>query len=147
MPEPSLSLDMPKWLQLQAVQDEVNAGTRYRADPDLYGRADYWAIAAGVGDCEDYALAKLRRLVELGWPREALRIATCWTDSRPDSFHAVLTVDTDKGTYVLDNRYPRVEPWSALPYRWHAREVPGAATWESIGGSSEAIDPQAGWPG
>lgn len=125
-----VSLTADLWVQLSDVQRDVNASTTYRSDPDLYGRPEFWAVADGAGDCEDYALAKLRRLVELGWPRQDLRLATCWCED--GGYHAVLTVDTDRGVYVLDNRQDSVVPWSRLPYRWHLREVPGHSAWETI---------------
>jgi len=47
-------------------------------------------------------------------------------------YHAVLTVNTNKGVYVLDNRYPEVTPWRDLPYRWHKMENPGQYFWVLI---------------
>jgi len=127
-----VQLTQPRYAQLYDVQVAVNAGTTYRTDPDLYGRPEYWTAAEGAGDCEDYALAKLRRLMALGWPRADLRIATCWDET--GGYHAVLTVDTDHGCYVLDNRQPGLVPWAQLPYRWDKRELPGNRQWEAIGG-------------
>jgi predicted transglutaminase-like cysteine proteinase len=116
------------WRQLQEINDRVNQGIRYAPDQG----EDRWDIVegGGTGDCEDYALTKRAALIALGWPGEALRIATAWTPS--GVYHAVLTVDTDRGTYVLDNRYPRVEPWEALPYRWHRRSPARGALWAEI---------------
>ena len=56
----------------------------------------------GYGDCEDYVLLKRKLLMQAGWPREALLI-TVVRDKKGDG-HAVLTVKTDRGEYILDNQ-------------------------------------------
>ena len=56
----------------------------------------------GYGDCEDYVLLKRRMLMQAGWPREALLI-TVVRDKKGDG-HAVLTVKTNRGEFVLDNQ-------------------------------------------
>lgn len=122
-------LDGPAWRQLCAVNGEVNGDTRYTVDAALYGRPDFWEVADGAGDCEDYALAKRAKLRELGWPEDALRLATCTYHGEG---HAVLTIDTDAGCYVLDNRYPQPQPWHVLPYVWHKREAPTGQGWVDI---------------
>lgn len=118
------------WADLSAVQAEINARVGYRADIDLYGLPELWTVADREGDCEDYALAKRRALLDLGWPVEALRLAVCQDET--GGGHAVLTVDTDRGVYVLDNRARFVEPWAALPYRWIKRQAAGGRDWVSI---------------
>lgn len=122
-----------RWAELEAVQAEVNSRVHYRTDMDLYRQADFWTVATTEGDCEDYALAKRQDLMAKGWPVEALRLATCLTEAGEG--HAVLTVDTDHGTYVLDNRWPHVKPWAdltGLGYRWLERQVPGQMAWAQI---------------
>ena len=59
----------------------------------------------GYGDCEDYVLLKRRMLMQAGWPRQALLI-TVVRDKQGDG-HAVLTVKTDKGEFILDNQNDR----------------------------------------
>lgn len=94
------------------------------AAPDI-GNPIYWRIADS-GDCKTYAVAKLRDLVDHGLPRGALHLAILRTETGDG--HAVLTVDTSRGTYVLDNRYPEPAPWATLPYSLWTREgTPG--TW------------------
>ena len=129
----SLVLTDARWKQLRGINSRVNRDIRYVTDMELYGKRDYWTIVEGVGqgDCEDYALTKQFRLKKLLWPASSLRIATCWVETK--QYHAVLTVDTNKGTYVLDNRYKRVMAWGDLPYRWHKRQKPGEYMWENIG--------------
>ena len=50
-------------------------------------------------------LLKRRMLMQAGWPREALLI-TVVRDKKGDG-HAVLTVKTDKGEFILDNQDAR----------------------------------------
>ena len=107
----------------RAVNDAVNASTTYRTDMDLYGAADFWTEAAGEGDCEDYALAKRRRLLDGGAAPEHVRLAVCTTED--GGLHAVLIATTDEGEYVLDNRYADPMPRDALGYRWHTIEQEG----------------------
>ena len=38
---------------------------------------DWTPITETGGDCDSYATAKYERLVQMGWPRERLRLATC----------------------------------------------------------------------
>jgi predicted transglutaminase-like cysteine proteinase len=104
------------------VNKEVNAQITFRNDER---GADLWEVGTTEGDCEDYAIRKLKTLVEEhGFPRGALTLSACRThDGRG---HAVLLVHSDRGVYVMDNLTPRVLPWHRLPYRWVAREEPGA---------------------
>ena len=36
--------------------------------------------------------------------------------------HAILTIATDKGDYVLDNLTQEILPWDRTGYRWLARQ-------------------------
>jgi len=42
-----------------------------------------------------------------------------------------LVVHTDKGDYVLDNRYAIVKNWKELPYRWD--KIQDGKVWRRIG--------------
>jgi predicted transglutaminase-like cysteine proteinase len=77
---------------------------------------DSWDADVASGDCEDYVLTKRKRLIELGWSANALRIAVTYT---PDNTgHAVLVVSTSKGDLVLDNRHNAVLDWRDTDLRW-----------------------------
>lgn len=124
--------------QLATVNAEVNR-LPYQADAARYGRPDFWTDieAAGGGDCEDYALAKRRRLLTSGWPASAVRLATCWTER--EEYHAVLTIDLQgpdgAETWVLDNRFGRVQSaadLARLGYRWDRRQATTGRGWVSI---------------
>jgi predicted transglutaminase-like cysteine proteinase len=86
-----------------------------------WGVVERWSYPDdGKGDCEDYVLLKRRMLIKAGWPREALLI-TVVRDTKGDG-HAVLTVKTDKGDFVLDNQAENVLLWSDTGYRFVKRQ-------------------------
>lgn len=89
---------------------------------------DWTPIADAGGDCDSYATAKYERLVHMGWPRQWLRLATCWVET--GEYHAVLLVDLNGQTWCLDNRYPHPMEFQLLPYRWHKLQVAGTNQWE-----------------
>src|SRR3984885_10991926 len=63
---------------------------------------DHWDYPVdGKGDCKIYALFKRKLLIERGFPRQAL-LMTIVFDLNGEG-HAVLTVKTDRGDFVLDN--------------------------------------------
>ncbi len=89
--------------------------------PKPFGRAEYWTIPTdGYGSCHDYALAKRKELIDIGFPKAALRIAIVVTPWQKR--HAVLTVATDKGDYVLDNLRDDVIAWNETGYTWIERQ-------------------------
>lgn len=111
--------------QLGRVNAKMNSRIKGVSDKSQYGVAEYWEIADRAGDCEDYALAKLKDLRSLAWPKDALDIAVCKISSTGE-YHAVLVVHTDKGDLVLDNLRDRVDLWSDLhDYQWIMVSVGG----------------------
>ena len=132
-PEASpLTLARADWRRVQRINREVNRAIRHREDSAVYGRPDQWALGeAGVGDCEDYALAKRAALIQAGVPARALSIAL--VETRRGESHAVLLIDTDKGAMVLDNLSPWIRRWDQTPYTWIARQTPGdPLTWRAV---------------
>jgi predicted transglutaminase-like cysteine proteinase len=86
----------------------------------------------GYGDCEDYVLLKRRMLLQAGWPREALLITV--VRDKKDEGHAVLTVKTDKGDFILDNQAENVALWSDTGYRFVKRQSQtDPNVWVSLG--------------
>lgn len=124
-------LDAGTWQTLLRVNAAWNEAITPMEDSAHYGVVDYWTIPVdGYGDCEDYALAKRKSLRDLGLPAGSLRMAV--VRMRSGAAHAVLTVATDRGDYVLDNLRADVLPWSATDYAWIAGEIPGQAHWAAI---------------
>ena len=102
-------------------------------DQDHYGVLEKWSYPDdGYGDCEDYVLLKQRMLISAGWPRQALLI-TVVRDEKGEG-HAVLTVRTDKGEFVLDNQNPDILLWSETAYRYVKRQSQSNPNeWVSLG--------------
>ncbi len=98
----------------------MNRAVREVSDLNNFGRSDVWQLPSNKGDCEDFALLKRKRLIELGWPSSVL-LVTVVRDRRLGG-HAVLTVVTDKGDCVLDNRTGRIRLWSKTPYIYFSRQ-------------------------
>lgn len=114
---------------LNLVNAAVNREIRFVLDRTEYDREEYWALPEnGRGDCEDKALEKRRRLAERGLPRGAMRMALVFHRDWLSS-HGVLTIETSRGTYVLDSRTDDVRRWDQVPYNFEARERPDGS-WE-----------------
>jgi predicted transglutaminase-like cysteine proteinase len=106
---------------LQQVNSHVNSTIREVPDLEQYGRDDVWALpTSGKGDCEDFALLKRKLLIERGFPASALAIDVGLTDDGEP--HAVLTVSTTKGDYVLDNLHSAVLPADRSKFTAHSRQ-------------------------
>jgi predicted transglutaminase-like cysteine proteinase len=109
------------WTDLVRINKWVNENVRPMTDMDHWGVVEKWSYPDdGYGDCEDYALLKRRMLTEAGWPREAL-LMTVVREKNGDG-HAVLTVKTDKGEFILDNQETKILLWSETSYRYVKRQ-------------------------
>ena len=88
--------------KIQRINAAVNKSVAPVSDMDHWGVVDQWDYPTdGKGDCEDYALLKRRMLMDEGFPRQAL-LMTVVKEANGDG-HAVLTVKTNRGEFVLDN--------------------------------------------
>lgn len=127
-----VALTPARWRQLSQINDRVNREVRPVTDQDLYGRLENWTYPeAGAGDCEDYVLLKRRMLLDQGWPAEALLITVVRDEA--DEGHAVLTVATDAGDFVLDNRIDPIMRWQDAPYSYRKRQsVADPRMWVSL---------------
>jgi predicted transglutaminase-like cysteine proteinase len=109
------------WTDLVRINKWVNENVRPMTDMDHWGVVEKWSYPDdGYGDCEDYALLKRRMLTEAGWPREALLMTV--VRERNGDGHAVLTVKTDKGEFILDNQEEKILLWSETSYRYVKRQ-------------------------
>jgi predicted transglutaminase-like cysteine proteinase len=119
---------------LDEVNRHYNRQITYQLDEENYGREDYWNYPVNDrGDCEDYALAKRKELIARGWPPSSVLIAKVQTED--GGWHAILVARTDKGDYVLDNRFYSVMRWDALPYDWDSIQDPdNPRKWVSVRG-------------
>jgi len=113
----SLPLTDQNWAMLNQVNRKVNDAIWPEDDEVHYGRAEYWTIPTdGYGDCDDYAVTKRKELLGSGLSSSALRLAIVYAPW--SGRHAVLTVSTDKGDFVLDNLTNDVLPWNKSGFSW-----------------------------
>jgi predicted transglutaminase-like cysteine proteinase len=115
------ALTSQAWNELVRINRWVNEAIKPMTDMEHWGVNERWNYPDdGYGDCEDYVLLKRRMLMQAGWPRQALLI-TVVRDKQGDG-HAVLTVKTDKGEFILDNQEERILLWSETSYRYVKRQ-------------------------
>lgn len=109
------------WRRLVTINTAVNAAVRPMNDFDIYGKDEVWAYPDGAGDCEDYVLEKRRRLMSKGISPSNLLITV--VRKPDDEGHAVLTVRTSKGDFILDNLTDSVRQWDETGYRFLKRQA------------------------
>lgn len=121
------------WSDLVKVNAWVNDTIQPITDQEHWGVVERWNYPDdGKGDCEDYVLLKRRMLIQAGWPREALLI-TVVRDKKGDG-HAVLTVKTNRGEFILDNQETEVLSWNCTGYRFVKRQSQSDPNvWVSLG--------------
>jgi predicted transglutaminase-like cysteine proteinase len=126
------------WRDLLRVNRWVNETVKPMTDMEHWGVIEKWSIPTdGYGDCEDYVLMKRKLLIDAGWPREALLI-TVVRDKQGEG-HAVLTVKTDKGEFILDNQNENVVAWTETGYRFVKRQSQrDQNVWVSLGDNRPA---------
>jgi predicted transglutaminase-like cysteine proteinase len=127
------------WKELVRINKWVNDNIRPLTDIDHWGVVERWSYPDdGYGDCEDYVLLKRRMLMQAGFPRQSLLI-TVVRDSKGDG-HAVLTVKTDKGEFILDNQEGQILTWIDTNYRFVKRQSQSDPNiWVSLGDPRPAI--------
>lgn len=114
-------LDDRRRQHIEGINRQVNRIIEPATDHAIYGVDELWALpVSGRGDCEDYALLKRHILLRQGWPASAL-LLTIVLDQNNDG-HAVLTVRTDRGDFILDNRENRMLLWHQTGYRFLMRQ-------------------------
>lgn len=120
------------WAAMVDINNVVNTMITPRTDMEMWGVEEFWSYPVnGYGDCEDYVLEKRRRLIKLGVPASNLLI-TVVRQSNGEG-HAVLTVNTAMGDFVLDNLEPRILAWNDTDYQFLKRQSPRhAGMWVGI---------------
>src|SRR5918911_716414 len=104
-----VTLTKQRWQELDRVNRAVNRTIRPTTDQELYHVAERWTYPVTAGDCEDYVLLKRKILMRHGWPEEALLI-TVVKDPKGEG-HAVLTIRSNRGDYILDNQADDIKTW------------------------------------
>ncbi|MEI9886086.1 MAG: transglutaminase-like cysteine peptidase [Rhizomicrobium sp.] len=128
----SIVLTPAIWDTLNKVNLATNESLWPEDDKRHYGRVEFWTIPTdGYGDCEDSALTKRKALIGAGLPAAALRVAVVITPR--NTRHAVLSVVTDRGDFVLDNLNDQIRAWDRTGYTWIERQDPSRPSgWVSL---------------
>ncbi|RWD99123.1 transglutaminase-like cysteine peptidase [Mesorhizobium sp.] len=105
--------------KLAFVNSSINRLIAYRKDSAVYGKLDYWAKPSEIlehraGDCEDFAILKMAALLRAGIPAQSMSLVVL-QDRRRKFFHAVLSVSTGSGAFILDSLSNNVAMDSDLP--------------------------------
>jgi predicted transglutaminase-like cysteine proteinase len=117
----SVPLTRSNWAIITKINSMVNNRVRQAEDIAVYGVAEYWDYPdKNIGDCEDFALQKRKLLIGMGVPRQALLMTV--VRDQEGLGHAVLTVVTDKGDFILDNKVNAVLAWVDTGYSFVKRQ-------------------------
>lgn len=138
MPAPS-AMTSRLWSVVARINAQVNAGYQPMTDLEMWGKEEVWSFPTTAADCEDFVLEKRRRLIQLGLPSGNLLI-TVLRQTNGDG-HAVLTLRTTAGDYILDNLDSRIRLWSNTDYTYLKRQSErDSGVWLSIGdGRADAV--------
>lgn len=126
------------WATIRQVNAQVNREITPVTDQELFGRDEVWAYPQQAGDCEDFVLEKRKRLMSKGFSAGELLITVV---RKPDGEgHAVLTVRTAQGDFVLDNLENGVKLWTQTPYRYLKRQASfNSGRWVTIDNGAELV--------
>ena len=109
------------WRTLLDINYTVNTSIEPLTDQEIYGVEERWAYPRTVGDCEDFVLLKRKMLMAKGFDPADLLITVVLQPNGEG--HAVLTVRTDHGDFVLDNMRNKVLLWSDTEYTFLKRQA------------------------
>jgi len=134
----ALQLNHSNWQRIVEINLSVNERIKPMTDMEIYGVEEYWVYPTTVGDCEDYVLLKQRELQKAGIPLTDLLITVV---RKPDGEgHAVLTVRTDRGDFVLDNLTDEVMRWNETDYTYLKRQAANdTGRWVTIEGPDNLL--------
>ncbi|PBB65017.1 transglutaminase [Mesorhizobium sp. WSM4312] len=145
--------------KLSFVNSSINHAIAYKKDSVVYGKLDYWAKPSEIlerraGDCEDFAILKMAALLRAGIPAQSMSLVVL-QDRKRGFFHAVLSVSTGSGVFILDSLSNVVSRDSDLPdyvplysfstdRAWIHGTRPGAAQVADIKGGLATVAPGEG---
>lgn len=116
----------PDMSLLTDVNEYWNHSINYVFDEVYHARksADEWIDPVtlerrGVGDCEDYALAKYQMLRELGWNTDDMFLLITRLREAQTGAHAVLVVFCNNELYILDNFTDKIVTHNNYKFKLH----------------------------
>lgn len=118
--ETPLKLTQASWSKILQVNTQVNQAIHPRTDMEMWGKEEVWSYPTQYGDCEDYALLKRRMLINAGFPVNTLLMTVVRQPNGEG--HAVLTIRTDRGDFILDNLEDSVKAWNQTDYTYLKRQ-------------------------
>ncbi|HMQ57946.1 MAG TPA: transglutaminase-like cysteine peptidase [Rhizobiaceae bacterium] len=126
-----VKLSKKLWAKIVDVNNRVNIAVKPKTDSEMWGVEELWSYPAKEGDCEDYVLMKRHLLMKAGFPAGALLITVVRQPNGEG--HAVLTVRTDRGDFILDNLKGDVRLWSETEYQYLKRQsATNSGKWISV---------------
>lgn len=125
------TLTRAMWSSIVNINNKVNTTVRPLTDMEIWGREEVWSYPGAVGDCEDFVLLKRSMLMDAGISPANL-LVTVVRQANGDG-HAVLTVRTDRGEFILDNLVGEIRDWRDTEYEYLKRQSSEhAGRWVSI---------------
>jgi predicted transglutaminase-like cysteine proteinase len=124
-------LTRASWAKIVDVNNLVNTTVAPLTDLEIWGKMEVWSYPTNVGDCEDYVLLKRKKLIKAGISPGNLLVTV--VKQANGEGHAVLTVRTDRGDFILDNLVGRIDDWRDTPYEYLKRQsTDHAGRWVTI---------------
>jgi len=126
------------WDVVREINQAVNFSVMPKTDMEIFGKEEVWSYPDVAGDCEDYVLLKRHMLIERGFSAADALITVV---RKPDGEgHAVLTLRTSEGDFVLDNLVDEIRSWRDTPYRYLKRQASNnSGRWVTIENGSDVL--------
>jgi predicted transglutaminase-like cysteine proteinase len=118
---PAPQMSEKNWATVRRINQTVNSRYIAKTDKDAYGVEERWSYPVNFADCEDFALEKRRELAAQGFALSDLLLTV--VRKSDGEGHAILTLRTADGDFVLDNLDNEVRPWYATSYTFLKRQA------------------------
>ncbi|MCK8780418.1 transglutaminase-like cysteine peptidase [Rhizobium sp. NTR19] len=130
-PAPARRMSEKDWATVRRINRSVNARYIAKTDKEAHGVEEVWSYPVNFADCEDFALQKRRELAARGFSLSDLLMTV--VRKADGEGHAILTLRTAEGDFVLDNLDNEVRPWYATTYTFLKRQATfNTGRWVSI---------------
>jgi predicted transglutaminase-like cysteine proteinase len=111
-----LVLTKEAWSLIRSINRQGNEIV-WTSDKENWGVEERWELPKQVGgkkfeDCDGITLYKMHQLLKAGVPAAPLLFTICLTEFGEG--HAVLCITTDRGDFILDNRFPDVKSYDEI---------------------------------